>query len=229
MKILRILLGLFLFNSLYASDIIVVTMSIGNEYSEMVNEAIKNKEEYCKKHGYDFICLQQSLDRSRPIPWSKVLLLLDVMENHSSKWIFWTDADALFMNFTKTLEQFIDDKYNLIITRDFNDINTGHFFLRNCDWSRRFLEVVYSHVEYINSPWWEQHGFIHEINHSKWVIEKTKIEPQRTFNSYPKELFGYLGKNEVIYHRGDFIIHLPSAPRQSLKQLLHDYNKLAIK
>ena len=98
-----------------ASDIAVVTMVIGDEYAKAVAPATENKRKYCEMHGYDFVIADTILDLSRPISWSKILLLSKLMQESSYKWLFWTDADSLIMNPAISVEDLIDEKYNLII------------------------------------------------------------------------------------------------------------------
>ncbi|MBA3721547.1 MAG: glycosyltransferase [Parachlamydiaceae bacterium] len=199
------IITILLYNAILAAqDIAVVTLAVGKEYQNVVAAGIENKKQYCELHGYDFICEKELLDPSRPIPWSKIPLLLRVMENSSYKWIFWTDADSLVMNLGFPLEDLIDEKYKLIITKDFTDINAGQFLLRNCEESRNFLKEVYSHTECINHPWWSQQAMILEINKQN-STSFSKIIPQRLINSYPTECSG---KNLYsAYQSGDFIVH----------------------
>jgi hypothetical protein len=226
MKILTTFVLSFL--SIYlcaASDILVLSMVIGDEYSELVKRAVENKQAYCQKHGYDFICLNRSLDNTRPIPWSKILFIKSIMKKYPSKWIFWTDADSLFMDFSRRLEEFVDEEHNLIITRDLNAINSGQFFLKNCDWSYQFLKVVYDHTEYIHHHWWENQGFIHEIENTDWVSKKVKILPQRVFNSYAQEEYGL---ELACYYKGDFIIHFAGVRGVKLREYLEKYSDMVI-
>ena len=221
--ILQIVLFLFsLF--VYASDIVVVSLAAGQEYRKTVDRAIENKARYCQLHDYQFVCGEQCLDATRPIQWTKVLILLAAMDVYpSSRWIFWTDADSMFMNLAYSLEDLIDDDYNLILNKDFTDFNTGEFFIRNCPWSRAFLEKVYAHTECINHNWWEQKAIILELEDPE-NLSKTKILPQRLLNSYPTELVSLLTST---YQTGDFILHFPSL-RGLLDGLFDKYVPLVI-
>lgn len=197
-------------------------MAVGEEYAKVVEPGIENKKAYCERYGYDFYCLDQSLDRARPIPWSKVLYLLDILSENKHSWVFWSDADSLIMNPEIPLEDFIDDRYFLIISQDFNDINSGQFFLRNCSKSRAFLEAVYSHEECIHHPWWENQAVILELSEGKWR-DSVKILPQRMFNSYPK---GYSSPSSVLYQPGDFILHFAGARQlDAIDVLMKSYGK----
>jgi len=209
---------IFFHGSIFAKNISVVTLAAGDGYQQAVQIGLVNKQKYCEKHGYEFVHGDEVLDHSRPIPWSKILLILDVMESSDCDWIFWTDADSMIMNFGIPLEDLIDEDYHFILTEDFTwnptNLNTGQFLIRNCAESRAFLEKVYARTECINHRWWEQQGIILELEVNPFR-EKTKILPQRMMNSYSLE------RNaktlQTRYQKGDFLIHFAGC---------HDLKKL---
>ena len=184
MKRILLFLSLAIASLVYPSDIAIITLAAGEGYRNTVEIGIENKRQYCAMHGYDFICCEDHLDPSRPIPWSKILLVQEAMKNPKYKWIFWSDADSLITNLSIRLEDFIDENYNLIIGRDLHDINTGQFFLKNCHWSHQLLSNIYAHTECINHGWWEQQALILELRQNPELLKLTKILPQRLFNSY---------------------------------------------
>ncbi len=213
--------------SLQAIDIGVVTLAVGEEFKETVQLGIDNKRAYCKKYGYEFICGEKSLDSSRPIPWSKLLLLLSVMENSSHEWLFWTDADSIVTNFAIPLEDFIDPDYDFILTQDMNGLNTGQFFIRNCDRVRDFFKRAYAHEECIHHIYWEQQGVIAELELDSDFRARTKVVPQRLFNSYAPENHGVI--SNVTFQPGDFIVHFPGVrDKQRLKKLFQTYASRAV-
>lgn len=206
---------------IFSADIAVVTLAAGDAYKEAVAVGIENKRAYCERHGYDFICGEESLDTSRPISWTKVRLIQQVMKNSSYKWIFWTDADSLIMNQAIPLEDLIDDKYNFILSRDMNEVNCGQFLIKNCLWSEDFLKAVYAHTDCIKHIWWEQQAIILELKKSKWM-NQTKLISQRLINSYPSNLIG-LGCRST-YQPGDFIIHfITIRDLKYLRSLMESY------
>lgn len=211
----------------HAVQIAVVTMAIGKDYEKLVAPGLENKRLYCKKQGYDFICCTERLDPSRPIPWSKIKLLETVLDTKKYDWVFWTDADSVVTNFKIKLESLIDDNFDFILTRDFQNLNSGQFFLKNSDWSKNFLKTVYAHEEFINHMWWEQAAVIYEYDHNESVRRKTKVHPQRSFNSFSKEVMGSWFKGDidaVYYQPGDFIIHFAGIGTDRLQELLITYS-----
>lgn len=207
---------------IFSSEIAVVTLAVGAEYKESVRIGIENKQLYCRKHGYDFICLEESLDKSRPIQWTKVLLLQKILETTHHQWIFWSDADSMVMNLGVRLEDFIDPGYNLIIGKDCHGVNSGQFFLRNCPWSLKLLSAIYARTECIHHPWWEQRALQLELEERPEILQLTKIVPQRLFNSYAREVADFCPSS--WYKPGDFILHFPGAKNLDfLSRLFYQY------
>jgi galactosyl transferase GMA12/MNN10 family len=214
----------FCTSGLLANEIAVVTLAVGKDYRETVDLGIKNKRSYCNKHGYKFICGTRTLDSSRPIQWSKIKLILKTMENTSCKWIFWTDADSLIMNVDFPISNLIDEQYNFILSRDRNSLNTGQFLIRNCKWSREFLKCVYAREECIRSNVWEQQAVILELEQNPRWMALTKIIPQRSINSYPREWIGDI--SECTYQDGDFILHFAGIRnKKRLCSLFESYSR----
>ena len=82
----------------------------------------QNNKIYCEKHGYDWVEHWKIKDESRPPSWSKILYILDELNNEYD-WIFWIDSDAIIMDEYVELEEFIDERFDFIIT---NDVITLH-------------------------------------------------------------------------------------------------------
>lgn len=227
----KYLLSFFLmtfFVRAFCENIAVVSMAIGESYIGLVSEAIQNKREYCARQGYDFIYLENSLDESRPVPWTKILLMQKVLQSGKYDWVFWTDADSIFTNFNIRLESFIDNDYDFIVSRDFNNINTGNFFLKFGKNSRNLLRMIYAQTQYINHPWWENEATIFLYRTSPWVQGITKIIDQRLINSYSPKVLGS-GIEPWHWQPGDFIIHFASARGETVKQLIHEYKMQVMK
>ena len=209
-----------------SAEIAVVTIAAGDNYRTLVKEGLANKLSYCLKNNYKYIEGSSSLDTSRPVPWSKILLILEVMKDPAIKWIFWTDADSLIMNQKTLLESLIDEDFEFIIGDELNaTVNSGQFLIKNCEWSKKFLHQIYSHVEFVHHEWWENQAIIYEIENSDEIKSHTKIIPQRFINSYPRRLSRNL--DEATYQDGDFIIHFPSIKGGELKHLMQHYSKRA--
>ena len=207
-------------------NIAVISLAVGSKYKKAVGLGIENKRRYCELHGYDFFCAEESLDSSRPISWSKILLIQKVLENPKYKWVFWSDADSIIMNPKVPLERFIDEKYNLIIAKT-DEINAGQFFLKNCPWSLQLLSDIYSQTECIHHPWWEQQALILVLRKNPQLENLIKIVSPRLFNSGPSETTSSL--LSYSYQPEDFMIHFAGIRSLNyLSYLFYKYNKMVV-
>jgi predicted O-methyltransferase YrrM len=174
-----LLLFIFCSCSLWCSDIAVLTVS-----SRGPNDAaLKNKQVYCAQHGYALL----STDNIK----EKLLIIKKAFNEQKYKWILWMNEDCLIMNFDVPIEDMIDEKYKLIVTRDGPRICSDVFL------AKRNTGINYL----LRSP------------HFPGALKKRicKIVPQRIFNSYPSEYFfmnGQRGELQNEYQMGDFILNL---------------------
>ena len=159
--------------------IAVCYMNIGDEYQKWTRYAKKNLQSYCKTHKYDFIEDNTVLDKSRPIPWSKLLLILKYLSEYD--YLVWIDADILIMNKEIRLGSIID-KYtrkgeytpDIICGSCHRMINTGMLFVKNTEFSKLFLRQVFYNVydpeEDPNERYgnWEQGSFINLYDNSNY-------------------------------------------------------------
>ncbi|GJJ69858.1 hypothetical protein EMPS_02207 [Entomortierella parvispora] len=141
-------------------------------------------------------------------------------------WIFWIDTDAILMEMGVRLEQFLDNRYSLIITKDVNGLNAGVFFLKIDEWSRQFMNSLLQKM----GPGLHEQDWMNVMLQSKMVLEtatiitpeggreektsrvtwdssraedNVKYIPQCSFNSY----WLVAEEPDQKYHIGDFAVH----------------------
>lgn len=203
---------LFLTNNSFANKKRIAIVSLHDSAYEPVGKyAHLNKADYAKRHNYKCFLYTDSLDTSRKTQWSKIIAIQKHLNDFN--WIFWTDADALVMNKNIKLESLIDERFDIIITKDYNHINTGNFLIKNSDWSKEFLKLLYNPVylqsnigqqskpEWLNDNW----AFIRLYDDLPHLRKRIKIIPQRKMNSYSCKS---PGKIDALYQKGDFILHI---------------------
>lgn len=117
-------------------SICVATLLIGDlSYKKIAKE---NHQKYCDKYGYTYVCVEEKLNNFHPM-WMKPDLILKCF-NDGYDYVLWMDGDSFFINMDIKLEKFIEKDVDFVATGDCNDIvNTGHMFLKNSDWSRKFI------------------------------------------------------------------------------------------
>src|SRR5208283_4375787 len=114
---------------------------------------VPSKKKYCQRHGYDFIYYEFD-DIGRFPAWGRVVGLKKYLNDYD--WVFNIDTDMLIVNYDIRLEDWIDNKYNILIgmmpdykTGQPIHISTGMLFMKNSEWSFKFLD-----------KWWNQTKFL---------------------------------------------------------------------
>jgi len=186
--------------------IAVATLALGEEYRKIVECGTITRVKYCEKYGYDFREDEDVHDKTRPPAWSKILLLLKCLnEGKENKYdyVVWIDADTLIMNPEKKLEDFIGalmGDSDLMVAKDWTRINSGVIFVKNTEWSKKFLEEVYSKEEFIHDPDWDQKSlqycYDNNILDSREHVHVLPLYQQSEFNSY-----------YFMYKYGHFLVH----------------------
>lgn len=136
-----------------------------------------NHENYCRRHGYDYIS-DVEIDRTRPACWSKILAVLKALKTY--EWVLWIDSDTLFSNVSKPADDFCDPAFDLIAQEqefwweliglpngtDRFPINSGVFLIRSTPWSVQFLNEAYRQVQFVScSELWNGIGDQEAMNH----------------------------------------------------------------
>jgi hypothetical protein len=169
--------------------IAVCSLAIGEKYKEATGNATRTKELYCAKHDYPFFDEEDLVDHSRPLSWSKIPLILRHLPDFD--YIVWIDGDAQIMDPGVRLEERIDylsEGRDITIARDNVCPNFGVILIKNTEWSRNFLSVIYDQEHMIGAPNWEQSAmlFLHEHNVSNCTKHITilPLYKQNDLNSY---------------------------------------------
>ncbi|KAG5236115.1 glycosyltransferase family protein [Salix suchowensis] len=121
---------------------------IGDHY---LLKSIKNKIDYCRLHGIDIFYNMALLDAEMAGFWAKLPLIRKLLVSQPEiEFLWWMDSDAMFtdMEFEVPWERYKD--YNLVMHgwkemvydhRNWVGLNTGSFFIRNCQWSLDVLDA----------------------------------------------------------------------------------------
>lgn len=103
----------------------------------------------------------KSLDTTRPIPWSKVLMCEQALKDYDV--IFWFDIDSIFLSddhdiFRLSSKPIIINKP--LVSHSSAIFNSGHMFLRQDAIAFDFLKETYSLTDYIYNTWYENAAMI---------------------------------------------------------------------
>lgn len=177
--------------------ICVCSFNVGEKYKQATKYSHLSKKLYCEKWGYGFCDDESIYDPSRHPAWSKIPLLKKCMQQKNDNgeqtydFIVWIDADAMIMNNEIHLEDFID-KYmkpgkDFLVCRDNGyRINTGVWFMRNCEYTNAILDKVWNNTTEGEMEYWEQGSFCHFYNKNDNDLQEHTIvlntDQQKEFN-----------------------------------------------
>ena len=134
-----------------ADGILVCTNAFNTWYREVVKYGIRNMQNYCDKHSYEFACYTENdkdiYDQSRDIPWYKIKSIEKVLkECPYLDLVVWIDASCLILKSDISLESIIE-KYlpqckDVLISRIKWTYESGIMFWRNTPYSFNALEPI---------------------------------------------------------------------------------------
>ena len=203
--------------------IAVCSLAYGEQYKKKTAVSQHTKQLYCKKHNYDYIEDETVVDISRPLAWSKVLLLQKYLPSYDI--LVWIDADAMIMNLDQNLEekiQLMKETDIMVLGKTKIDINTGVIFIKNSPYSNSLLSRLYSMTDFINSTSWEQTAFIHIYENEPDTREHILVLD----NSYTPVIQSYWFE----YKHDHFIVHFSGCSLQldSLESSLNSFTTIKL-
>jgi hypothetical protein len=188
----------------------ILTLAIGADFRKALAPALTSKRDYATKHGYTYIeGGEEFWDRSKPIPWSKVGFVLDVLSQlPDGELIFLSDADVLITNADLRLEEqvasLLPEKKDLLMTIDAcGHINSGNILMRNSSWLRDWWVRVGQQNDLLYHIWWENAAMIRLLETIPADLAHTEITGQHIrFNAYLRGLPG-----QALWTPGCFLVH----------------------
>mmetsp|Transcript_105974 Transcript_105974/g.187532 ORF Transcript_105974/g.187532 Transcript_105974/m.187532 type:complete len:293 (-) Transcript_105974:65-943(-) len=204
------------------SSFAVVSVCHNVTYCDVAHD---NFKAYCDRHGYTLLFHDHSSSYSdRPVGWAKLRLVQNALKEFS--FVFWMDADSLFMNMNQTLAPLKPrGSKQLSMTGDKHcpNINSGHFLLKSGDWANKFLDEAWE-------VWPKPEGWVFEQASMLYLLTgKTEICRVRAticcqttlVDEYdyrmPNEMNAYLDD----FKPGDFILHFAGAVTKDKAKLMN--------
>lgn len=123
---------------------------------------------------------------------------------------------------------------HLLLSKDWNGINNGVFFIRVNAWSVALLSAALSYPQMNpNIPlyWPDQSALSNILDEHESFSDSIVICPLRWFNAYMRSDDGLKqNPDSPVYlqvHPGDLLVHFPGTPREHLNQTLSPYLEIA--
>jgi len=188
----------------------IATLAIGHDYRKGLKDALESKREYAALQGYTYVEGDETFwDRTRPIPWSKVGFVLDLLGKvPDGTLIFLSDADVMITNPTLRLEDVVEPllpaSKDLLISIDAcAHINSGNMLMRNGEWLRSFWRRVGEQTDLLYHIWWENAAIIKLLETVPSDLAKTEFTTEhKRFNAYIQGLPG-----QPLWAPGDLLVH----------------------
>jgi hypothetical protein len=188
-------------------------MSVGDAYTERVAPCIQSIKSYCETWSLDFHLATETLDESRPIPWSKIKHVQTLLQSGKYDIVLWVDADVLVLNKGVSFDEllvFFPKTYSFLLAADANTNtpNTGVFAIQCTPVANSMLDEVYSKTDFIKNEWWEQAAFIHCMTTIPSFCTQVRVLPapgSRLLNAFPP----WFGEKHLAYHArpDDWLVH----------------------
>ncbi|KAJ8904573.1 hypothetical protein NDN08_001091 [Rhodosorus marinus] len=160
----------------------------------------------------------------RAATFGKIKLAQHACVGRENYWLLWMDADALVMNQTLKLEEhLIDDRYDIITTKDWLMMNAGMMLLKCNQWTLSFLKRVYDDKEFDKARALDQSSFQNYIDElgEEEAKKHVKYVPKWAMNVYTEE-----------YRPGDFLLHMAGklyeAGVEGATALMRQYDALSL-
>jgi galactosyl transferase GMA12/MNN10 family len=208
--------------------IALISLCVGDDqYVATFGPCIDSVKEYCETHGYSHFLYSASAAPERPVSWSRIPILINLMkENPACDWFFWVDADALITNprFRMELltEHMIAQGRLVMYSIDgMNNLNDGVALYRNDPRTIEFLEYLWSCEKYIHHPWWVNAAVMAAQAEKREFFETfvLKINNSNIFNSYVR------GRSP--WKIGDFIVHFAGMRQSEREALIPAFRKFS--
>lgn len=201
--------------------IAVVTYYQGN-YELLFDKVKANRQEYCDKHGYDFIAVKKDTNAKC---LEKYFIIRDILHNYD--WVWWTDLDAIITNYSIKVEDRIDDNYSMVMSKDSNGLNDGSILVKNSSWSFGYIKWLEDNKDEVLTFLWQAQTMLTN-NWEKWA-EGIKIIPQDHLNSYFYQLYDLPVTLLGQWQPGDWFLHFPGLDLGQrlflVDKFLHNVNK----
>lgn len=232
-------------NYLYEKKIKISVVAMFDEkYDEIVETTVhKNFRKYCSLHDYDLV-VKKLEDGGRAAQWKKINVLIELLDGGNSDWLFFIDADCLFMNMSRRIEDFIDHRYFLILPKgggapdyklsaesDSNNLMSSQMLIKNCQKSKDFLKEIWE------APDWPEGVSLEEFDHEmrqirisaekdRWKFGIKRLE-EKLFNRFwavssPFMSLAHPHMNHNIWDPGDFIVHVTGYELAERNRILKD-------
>ncbi|MDQ3484861.1 MAG: hypothetical protein M3445_05555, partial [Actinomycetota bacterium] len=129
-------------------------------YTALLSIATPTLIDYGERHGWDVVVsTEEHLADGRPPPWGRLPLIRELFDRYDLVW--WIDADALIVDGSVDIRTELTPGKDLYLVEHVFPwphgfaASSGVMLWRSSDWSRAFVDELWSLEQYIDHPVWE--------------------------------------------------------------------------
>jgi len=146
-----------------------VLCSIGaGPHQELLDISGQTFALFAARHGYQLDLRRELMTTDRPPSWSRILLFQELFRTYDT--VLWIDADAAIVDPTLDIADELGRRDLMgMVAHEYDGQaipNCGVWLLRNHRLTRRFLDAVWNHTEYVDHDWWENAAVLDELGYS---------------------------------------------------------------
>jgi len=160
---------------------ICVTTWYDEGFSALGDLCLLSLARYCRVQGYE-LQIPEVPHSNRPPAWNKIQVCLALFDQ-GADFVLWVDADAVMVRTDVDVLSELADGEDIGIVADRNGErcfpNSGVMILRNCEWTRTFLEDVWNSEKYIDHIWWENAAVMDLLGYHSSLDENRSDEPDQ--------------------------------------------------
>jgi hypothetical protein len=174
---------------------VIASLGTGPQ-SRLLWLASRSFKRFAQRHGYELALTSETLDPTRPAPWSKVVLLRRLAAEFEL--VVWLDADLVIVDDKEDIAvELREERFLYLVehhTKEGRMPNSGVMMLRGGERTLEFLDEVYEQVDLIEHRWWENAAICRLLGYqldpigpgepTKLLSEETRLIPSR-WNSIP--------------------------------------------
>jgi glycosyl transferase family (putative galactosyltransferase) len=125
--------------------------------ARLLRLARRSFEPYARRHGYELQLLTEPYEHTRPVPWSKVALIRDLLPRYDV--ILWLDADVVIVDpYEDIAARREPDRFLALVEHHYDGQrfpNTGVLLFGAGAEAAAFLDELWAADDYAEHRWWE--------------------------------------------------------------------------
>jgi len=202
-----------------SNNILCCTM-FSPSHEELAEVSVPNLQEYCTIHGYDMRIIYIENDKWE---YKKHEAFREYFKEGYDL-IWYKDVDSVITNLKIPITNFIDDKHDFFITRDFTELNGGSVIIKNTVPGIFLNDMILINADFLKntSIQNEQNVYNSIYGYCKNIIKEL---PHPSINSYHYNLYPeckeYVGREDLgDWKDGNFLLHVPALQMEQRIKIL---------